>query len=102
MNKDSGLDSKTTASICRILMQYPEVEAALLYGSRAKGTHKPFSDIDLSLTGEVSLDTLLRIHAALDESDIPYLFDLSAFNTLTNAELKEHILRVGQIMYRRS
>ena len=101
-NKFIGLDNETAASICRILTQYPEVEAAILYGSRAKGTHKTFSDIDLTLTGEVSVDTLLRIHADLDESDIPYLFDLSVFNALTNPELIEHIHRVGQVIYRKT
>ena len=27
------------------------IETVILYGSRAKGTHKPFSDVDITLTG---------------------------------------------------
>jgi len=34
-----------------VLASHPEVEAAILYGSRALGRHRPASDIDLTLIG---------------------------------------------------
>jgi predicted nucleotidyltransferase len=45
-----------------VLEQFPEVEKALLYGSRAKGTYRPGSDIDLTLCGSgLGLTQLARI-----------------------------------------
>ena len=35
-----------------IFSQSPNIEKAVLYGSRAKGTNKPFSDVDITLVGE--------------------------------------------------
>ena len=44
-----GLSDKTVAQIGNVLARFPEVEEAVLFGSRAKGTHKLGSDIDLAL-----------------------------------------------------
>ena len=46
-----GLPDLTVAQICAVLAQYPQVDRAVLYGSRAKGNFKPGSDIDLTLYG---------------------------------------------------
>ena len=43
----SGLSDSVTQKICAVLNRYPQVERAVLYGSRAKGSHKNGSDIDL-------------------------------------------------------
>lgn len=97
-----GLDEDTLQEIYRILSRYDEVREAVLYGSRAKGNYKPFSDIDLTLKGDVSLDTLLDVMREFDESSLPYMFDVSIFNSLTNKELIEHIARCGKKIYERS
>ena len=34
-----------------VLRQHREIECATLFGSRAKGTHTPRSDVDLALAG---------------------------------------------------
>lgn len=94
-----GLDEHTLEEICRILERYPQVTEAVLYGSRAKGNYKPFSDIDLTLKGDVSLDTLLEVMREFEESSMPYLFDVSVFNNLTNEELIDHIARCGKKIY---
>jgi predicted nucleotidyltransferase len=39
------------AAIKEVLASYPEVEEAILYGSRVLGHHRPASDIDLTLVG---------------------------------------------------
>ena len=94
-----GLDEQTQREIHRILSHYSEIQEAILYGSRAKGTYKPFSDVDITLKGEVSVSTLLDIMREFEESSIPYLFDVSIFNDLTNPELIEHINRCGKKIY---
>jgi predicted nucleotidyltransferase len=46
-----GLKESTIRKICKVLSRYPQVEKAVLYGSRAKGNYKNGSDIDLTLHG---------------------------------------------------
>jgi predicted nucleotidyltransferase len=97
-----GLPHTTTYTIRQILAGVPAVEKAVIYGSRAKGTHRPGSDIDLTLFGQgLDLDRLGQIATALDESSIPYQVDLSLFDHIDHAGLREHIERVGQVFYRR-
>jgi uncharacterized protein len=97
-----GLPATTVATIRRILAESPAVEKALIYGSRAKGNYRPGSDIDLTLFGKgLDLDLLGEIAARLDESPIPYQVDLSIFDQLGHAGLREHIERVGKVFYER-
>jgi hypothetical protein len=37
----------------------------------------------------------------IDESYIPYLFDISIYEQLNSESLKDHINRVGKIFYQR-
>jgi predicted nucleotidyltransferase len=95
-----GLPPATLDTIRRILADVPAVKKAVIYGSRAKGTHRPGSDIDLSLMGEgLDLDTLGKIATLLEESPIPYEVDLSVFELIEHQALREHIERVGQVFY---
>jgi predicted nucleotidyltransferase len=48
---NSGLDAGVVERIRGVLTQFPELERAVLYGSRAMGTFKPGSDIGLTLFG---------------------------------------------------
>lgn len=95
-----GLPPATLSTIRQILADFPAVQKAIIYGSRAKGTYRPGSDIDLTLLGDaLDLDTLGRISTRLDESPIPYQVDLSIFKLINHAGLREHIERVGQVFY---
>lgn len=98
-----GLSAATVEKIHGVLSRHPEVERAILYGSRAKGNFKPGSDIDLTLTGG-GLDGRIRgrIDEELDDLLLPYEFDLSLFAKLTHPELIDHILRVGVVLYEKS
>lgn len=97
-----GLPDQTIAIIRQILADYPTVKKAIIYGSRAKGTHKKGSDIDLTLIGESLDHTILgEIAHRLDESPIPYQVDLSLWEQIDSSNLREHIERVGQVFYER-
>ena len=64
------------------------------------GTERPGSDIDLTLFGDtLDLDTLGRIAGRLDESPIPYQVDLSIFEQIEHSGLRDHIQRVGRLLY---
>ena len=97
-----GLPASTVAQVHGVLSRHPEVERATLYGSRAKGNFKPGSDIDLTLSGR-GLDERIRgcIDEELDDLLLPYQFDLSVFTRITQADLIDHIRRVGVVFYER-
>lgn len=96
-----GLPPATVEKICGVFARFPEVEKAVLYGSRAKGNYKNGSDIDLTLYGKQLTHRLCAtIAAELDELLLPYTIDLSVFDELNNAQLREHIERVGVVFYR--
>jgi predicted nucleotidyltransferase len=83
-----------------VFARHPEVKKAVLYGSRAKGTHRPGSDIDLTLFGVALTYTQLdRIETEIDDLLLPYTVDLSLHTQIDNADLLEHIQRVGQLFY---
>ena len=95
-----GLPIATLNTIRGILADVPAVKKAVIYGSRAKGTNRPGSDIDLTLFGEaLDLDALGHMATRLEESPIPYQVDLSIFELIDHAGLREHIERVGQVFY---
>ena len=91
-----GLKQSVIDQIGAILAKYPQVEQATLYGSRAMGTYKPGSDIDITLTGkELSLSILNHIAGEFDDSFLPYTFDISIFHHIDNSDLVKHIETVG-------
>ncbi len=97
-----GLTEKTLIKIKNVFINYPQIETVLLYGSRAKGTHKKGSDIDFTLTGKLSLSIINKIRHDLDELLLPYKFDLSIQTQINNPDLLEHIKRVGIVFYEKN
>ena len=96
MNVRHGLPEKTVAEIAGVLARFPQVEQAILFGSRVKGTHKPGSDIDLALVGgALTWRTVGKIEDALDDLLLPYQFSLIVFDGRTDPEVAAHIQRVG-------
>ncbi|MFM7527286.1 MAG: nucleotidyltransferase domain-containing protein [Nodosilinea sp.] len=97
-----GLSETVIEQINGVLAQVPQVEAAIIYGSRAKGNYTPGSDIDLTLMGsELTEGQLLQLETWLDDLLLPYSLDISRFQGLQNPALIDHIQRVGQDFYRR-
>ena len=95
-----GLKQKNIQAIIKVLSSFDEVEEAILYGSRAKETSNPASDIDLTLKGEkLNIRLLNKISWALDELLLPYIFDLSLYSQINNPDLLEHIRRIGKLFY---
>jgi len=95
-----GLRAGELKEIQKILSSSADVEQAILYGSRAMGTQRPGSDIDLVLVGQrVSHRQMNRIALALDDLLLPYQFDLSLLHQIDNPDLLDHIRRVGVVIY---
>ena len=97
-----GLNEKECAVLQALFAANARIAEVVLYGSRAKGNYKPFSDVDIVLIGdELSRTDVNRLYAAIDDSSLPYKFDISLLTSLRNEELVAHIGRVGITIYKR-
>ena len=97
-----GLKQNEIAALREALASIPEVEEAIIYGSRARGTNKVSSDIDLTLKGSLSYLQLALLDAKIDDLYLPYFVDLSLFSMLKNEDLIESIEREGKVLYKRT
>lgn len=82
-----------------IFQRHPEITEVKLFGSRAKGTHSPRSDIDLAVRGNVDALQAEALAAELDELPLPCRFDVLPLDLIDFIPLREHIERVGQTIY---
>lgn len=99
MNFDlNKLDKKDIESA---LKNFPEIEKAIIFGSRAMGNNKKGSDVDLAISGKnISEKTVLRLRAMLNEDlPLPYFFDVVRYETIANKKLKQHIDEYGVVLY---
>ena len=100
---NAGLTPKVRSGIREILSQTPQIRKAVLFGSRALGTWKPASDIDLALEGEeLDLSVLLTLQARLTELNLPVEVDLIIRNRITTPDLEHHIHAYGKEWFSRS
>lgn len=97
-----GLDDRELQALCSVLASMPEVEEAIIYGSRARGTNQIASDIDITLKGnELTYLQLALLDARIDDLYLPYFVDLSLFSMLKNPDLLESIDREGKVLFKR-
>lgn len=97
-----GLKEAQLEEIRDFARRYPAIEKVIVYGSRAKGTFRPGSDVDLILVGkDLKLSDQLAFWNDLDDSYQPYFFDVAILQHIKNESLLEHIKRVGKVIYTR-
>jgi predicted nucleotidyltransferase len=70
-----------------ILRQHVSDCEVRIFGSRYKGDHKSYSDIDIAVVSEELLDIrkLGEIKDAFEESDLPYRADVLDWNAISPA-----------------
>lgn len=99
MTAQHGLPTHAIEQLCHVFQQYPQIESVILFGSRAKGNHRPGSDIDLTIKGNnIDLGMLLQIENRIDDLLLPWTIDLSLLHTIDNPDLLAHINRVGVVL----
>ena len=87
-----GLKEKECQMLQDMFAANRHIEQVVLFGSRAMGNYKPFSDVDITLIGkDLSHDDLIRLYTDVNESLLPYKFDISI----------DHINRRGKVIYSR-
>jgi predicted nucleotidyltransferase len=96
----TGLTSQQVELLRQVFKNYAAVKSVKLYGSRAKGTFHARSDVDLVVLGdEIDRFLIAQMLLDLEDSDLPYTVDLQNYAELKNQALKEHIDRVGMLIY---
>ncbi len=102
-NLTFGLRDADLLYMDNLFRQHSDIEQVWLYGSRAKGTNQPGSDVDLALIGpDVKGETVRHIHFVLEEeSPMPFFFDVLHWDGLSNQKLKDEIQRTAQPLYER-
>lgn len=100
--KDIGLTPHKIGLIQGVLRRFPAISEVILYGSRAKGTARSASDIDLALVGIADALQAEAVAEELNDLPLPYRFDVQAYAGITHEPLREHIARVGISFYQRA
>jgi len=78
-----------------------EIEKTVVFGSRAKGNYNKGSDVDLAIFGKgINRETIVKLSKKLNSNSfLPYFFDVLQYETINNNDLKEHIDRIGKIIF---
>lgn len=96
------VDDELLEDIHKVFNSFENIEQVKVFGSHAKGVAKPGSDFDLAIFGNnISVTDLLELYEQFDNLDLPYHFDLIIYNQIENEEVREHIDRVGKLIYKR-
>ena len=97
-----GLEERHRKAVIDIIAGNARVERAVLFGSRAAGTFRPASDVDVALFGErLSARDQASLAAAIEELTIPQRVQLLLFGAVDSADLRKHIETQGVEWYRR-
>ena len=94
-----GLPDDVFAEIKDTLRGFPQIKYAKIFGSRAKGCHKRYSDVDIVVYSDEDSDISAEIEDALEDLDCIYYFDVLHYEKLTDIDVKAHIDRLGQKFY---
>ena len=98
---DYGISERSFQLLLKTFEGFPEIDQVLLFGSRAKGNYRTGSDIDLAVKGKkVGPALIFRLKSTFNERlPIPYEVDVVGYEDLNHESLKEHIDRVGKVIY---
>jgi type I restriction enzyme S subunit len=95
-----GLANNVIEEIQQVLETNPKIDKGIIFGSRAKGTYKDGSDIDIAIKGvNLKLDDILTLKVKLDDWNLSYDIDLINYADIKEPALTDHIDRVGIVFY---
>jgi predicted nucleotidyltransferase len=87
-----GLTEKQLELIKHVLAPYTkQIDKVCLFGSRATGSYRENSDIDLVIHGVTEEKVINRLWTLFDESSLPYKVDVKGYELTTYPPLKLHM-----------
>ena len=90
-----GLDAAVINAMRAVFAKHTFITQVKIFGSRAKGTYRPNSDIDVALFGTMRWEDVASIRQSLDDLSTPYQFDVVAYALIEHPSLKDHVDRCG-------
>jgi|APTNR8051073442_1049403.scaffolds.fasta_scaffold18129_3 predicted nucleotidyltransferase len=92
MPEGHGLSETNLATIRGIFAPFADKIAQVgIFGSRATGTYRNNSDIDLVVYGKITQTDIDRIWTLFDTSNLPIKVDIIAYDLISYPKLKAHI-----------
>lgn len=98
MKNKYGIEEEIYQEMITIFKDISEINKVILFGSRAKGTYKPTSDIDLAVELTDDSKKLLLIRK-LDEMRCALKFDVLNRKQIKNEQLIHDIEKEGIVIY---
>ena len=98
--RDSGVSSSSLARLLRVLDSTPNIETAWLFGSRAAGTHKPQSDVDIAIVApDMSAAEEASLRQRIDDLGLLYAIDLVRLEQVKSDDFKQQIERHKRLLW---
>jgi len=97
-----GLNDSCLKIIRKIFMENSQnINSVAVFGSRATGSYRTNSDIDLVIYGKISEQENVRIYTCFLESMLPYKVDITTYDHINYAPLKRHIDQFAKPLFTR-
>lgn len=95
-----GIKEEYWSRLESVFRNHKSIEKVILYGSRAKGTNRMYSDVDIVLVSEkINNREYSNIIQEIDDLLLPFIFDISVYHSIKDSNLIESINRTGVIIY---
>ncbi|MBN2899218.1 MAG: nucleotidyltransferase substrate binding protein [Clostridia bacterium] len=95
-----GLTKSDFYKLVSILERHAtDIASAILFGSRARGDFKPFSDIDIAIKFRSNHGVLATIIEEFESLDIIYTFDCIDYDYISNPKLKTYVDEEGKMIF---
>lgn len=95
-----GIAERHYTDLARVFERHPSIERVLIFGSRAKGTEQPASDIDLAVMAPKMTDQeFSRLWNELDELPLVFKLDVLHWDRLREQNLRDSIIRHSRVFY---
>ncbi len=99
---EHGLTRRQMATIRRILASSTaRITQVDLFGSRATGSHRANSDVDLIIHGDLTEAAIDRLWTRFHESSLPFSVDVKSYELTTYPPLKRHMDAVRKPLFTR-
>ncbi len=98
-----GIDEAILNSLTTTLAACSDVNRAVIFGSRATGSFRNHSDIDVAIYAPtLPWNDFLLLRSRIDDLPCIFSIDLVHVETLTNEMLRSKIKQDGKIIYQKT
>ena len=103
MRPEIDLTAPQRAALRSVFVRYVDKLASVgVYGSRAQKRARPGSDVDLIIYGTVTPEDICQIRMDLESSDLSIFSNVTAYDAISHASLKEQIDKWMQPLFWRA